>query len=202
MIYDENENKQLCSALNHVGVQIKSVYDLVNTSADYSKAIPVLIEWLPKVKSDRMKEGIARALTVKGTGKKAAHALIEEFQKLKADSPSKEAAKWAIANALSIVADKSCFNDLAQLLKDKRHGKTRQMLANALGITKDERAVDVLIEVLDDADVQVNAIMTLGKLKAKKARPVIERFLVHNEKWVQNEVKKAISKIDEAKVAQ
>lgn len=198
MIYDETENQLVCRALNRLGVHIQSIYDLVNTRTDYSKAIPVLIEWLPKVKSDRMKEGIARALTVKGAGALAAHALIEEFQKLEADSPSQEATKWAIANALSVVADASCFNKLAQLLKDKRHGQARQMLAYALGRTKDERAVDVLIEILDDLEVQVNAIMTLGQLKARKARPALERFLEHENKWVRQETQKAISKIDKA----
>jgi len=38
----------------------------------------------------------------------------------------------------------------------------------------------------------------LGKLKAEKARPYIERFLDHPKAWVRREAKKALAKLDKA----
>jgi len=72
------------------------------------------------------------------------------------------------------------------------------MLALSLGNMKNQRAEDVLIDLLDDDEVAGHAIIALGKLKSKKAYPAIKRFLIHPKSWVRNEAKKALAKIDKA----
>jgi HEAT repeat protein len=63
---------------------------------------------------------------------------------------------------------------------------------------KDPRAVDVLIDLLDDDDVAGHAVVGLGKLRASKARQRVEEFLAHPKAWVRREAKRALAKIDKA----
>ena len=70
------------------------------------------------------------------------------------------------------------------------------MLAVALGNMKDSRAVDVLIESLDDPEVAGHALSALRKLAPPEAREAIKPFVDHPRTWVKNEAKRALSTID------
>jgi HEAT repeat protein len=107
--------------------------------------------------------------------------------------------KWAIGNALCIVADDSVFQDVVALARDERHGQAREMVVEALANRRYPQAVDVLCELLADEEVAGHALVALGKLKAACARPQIEPFLNHSEGWVRKEAKRALAKIDRAK---
>jgi len=48
--------------------------------------------------------------------------LIREFLDLPAETKSQQHTKWAVGNALSVVADDSVFEDVLALLNDPRHG--------------------------------------------------------------------------------
>lgn len=194
----ELEDKRVAAYLNaEANLHINSVFDLVNSKARYQDAIPALIKCLGMVSDNWIKEGIVRALTVKEARGKADKALVSEFRSL----PTEQeyfCLKWAIGNALSVVATDAVFDELVELVRDKRHGRAREMLAVAIGNMKNPAAADVLIELLGDEEVAGHAIMALGKLKAEKARPYIERFLDHPKAWVRREAKKALAKLDKA----
>ena len=168
--------------------------DLVNRPIDYQIAIPLLLKWLPQVGNLAVKETLVRALTVKWAKPVAAQPLIEEFRK--APDTSELGLKWAIANALSEVADASVFDDIVGLLRDVRHGRAREMLAVALGNMKEPRAVSVLVELLDDEQVAGHAVTALRKIAPPQARSAIERFIDHPKTWVRNEARRALAKID------
>lgn len=199
----DREDKCVCDALRgEAGLEVSSIYDLVNTSIPYPKAIPVLLRLLPDVTDERIKEGVVRALTIKEARGIAAKPLIREFIQIPGYDPTSSLSvilKWAIANALSVVADDSVFEEIAELVRDKRHGKAREMLAVAMGNMKDTQAVDVLIELMNDDEVAGHAIIALGKLKALRTRPYIERFLNHPKAWIRKEAKRALEKIDKTK---
>jgi hypothetical protein len=194
----ELEDKRVAAYLNaEANLHINSVFDLVNSKARYQDAIPALIKCFGMVSDNWIKEGIVRALTVKEARGKADKALVSEFRSLPAEQQY-FSLKWAIGNALSVVATDAVFDELVELVRDKRHGRAREMLAVALGNMKNPAVVDVLIELLGDEEVAGHAIMALGKLKAEKARPYIERFLDHPKAWVRREAKKALAKLDKA----
>jgi len=133
------------------GFSLNSISDLYSERLNYRDAIPILLRWLPRVDNLDVKEAIVRALSVPWAKPSAASALIEEFRK--ANDPRGASIKWAIANALSIVADDSVFTEIVELVQDKGNGKAREMLAIALGNMKDSNAVRVLIDLLDDDEV-------------------------------------------------
>lgn len=175
-------------------LQVERVEDLYRKPIDYRAAIPVLLKWLPLVSNLDVKETLVRALTVKWAKPVAARPLIEEFRK--APETEELGLKWAIGNALSEVVDASVFDDIVELVRDRRHGRAREMLAVALGNMKEPRAVDVLIELLDDEEVAGHALWALRKLAPPEARSAIERFVDHPETWVRNEARRALAKID------
>ena len=194
------EERPLIQDLGQVGLKIKSVWDLVNSSQAYAQAIPVLLKHLKQPYHPKIKEGIIRALTVKEAVGVAAPPLVEAFRNITdPDTFVGQNLKWVIGNALSVVADEDVFESIVELVRDKRHGKARAMLPLALSNMKDERAVDVLdvlIELLFDDEVAGYAITALGNLKAKRAKPFIEKFLTSSEPWVRKEAKKALKKIE------
>src|SRR5208282_5959703 len=79
-------------------------------------------------------------------------------------------------NAISIVADKNNFDEIVDLVRDKRHGITRDMMVLRLPRLEPHKAVPVLIELLADDEVAGQAVIALGKLKAYEARKGIERL--------------------------
>jgi hydrogenase maturation factor len=58
------EAAPLIAELGEAGVNVRIVWDLVNTAENYANVIPVLLKHLQMPYSDRTREGIARALAV------------------------------------------------------------------------------------------------------------------------------------------
>lgn len=58
------EEGPILAELREVGWDVKSVWDLINAPARYEEAIPILRKHLRLPYSDRIREGIARALAV------------------------------------------------------------------------------------------------------------------------------------------
>jgi len=179
--------------LKEAGFAVESIDELRRSGVSYKGAINVLLKWIPLTENVGVKESIVRALSVPWAKPTAARPLLGEFRTAPAATAS--GLKWAIGNALEVVADDSVLDEIFELAKDKRHGKSREMLAVALGNMKDPRAVDVLIELLSDEEVAGHALIGLGKLKAGKARPHIESFLDHPKPWIRKEAKKALAKL-------
>ncbi len=185
----------LIADLAQVDFTLDMVSDLFNKKLNYKVAIPILLRWLPRMDNMAVKADIVRALSVRWAKPAAAPVLVEEFRRA---PPGDSSLKWAIGNALAVVADDSVFNEVVGFVRDRRHGTARQMIVVALGNMTNPSAVDVLIELLADEEIAGHALMALGKLKSKKARPHIEPFLNAPRSWVRKEAKRALSKIDKA----
>jgi HEAT repeat protein len=196
-IIDANKeaSKPVLDELREAGFEVEWISELYNKQINYRTAIPILLKWLPKVENSAVKEAIVRALSVPWARKTEAQRLfLEEFR----NAGSNFALKWAIGNALSVVADDDILPDIVELVKDTSHGKAREMVVVALGNMKAIEVDDFLMELLDDDALVGHAIMALGKLRSKKSRPEIEKLLSHEKSWVRNEAKKALAKIDKA----
>jgi HEAT repeat protein len=141
------------------------------TRFDYEAAAPILVRWLTRVRDPVEKEVLARSLTgVKTARSEAARAIVAEFRNADMDA---EAEKWAYGNALATLADDEIADELLELVRDRRHGDSRQMLCDALKRTKDPRAPDALIELIDDDDVAGHAISALRSYGPKSSLPYL-----------------------------
>jgi hypothetical protein len=194
--------------LAKVGIHVGTVSQLLHVRLkDFPAAIPVLLRWLPRMENLDIKEAIVRALTDRAARPLAAPALIEEFRKIPpTDVPRLLSLKWAIGNALYVVADDRNFGDVVELVRDKRHGWARDMLAVLLGRMKNPKAFDVLVELLDEDEGQLgqeaavirSAIQALGNRHDPRAVPYIQRFINHPEPIVRKEAEKSLQKIARA----
>lgn len=162
------EEQPLIQALRDVGENVETVWDLVNTTRAYPKAIPILFEHLQKPYHPKIKEGIARALTVRAARGVAWSVLLSEF--LKDHDRSTLGPKWAIANALSFIADKNNVDDILELVQDKRHGENRGILVDALARFADSGVVRVLSQLTQDKEVAPRAEKALRKIEKRKKR--------------------------------
>lgn len=196
----EEESRELAHALRDAGLDVDSVYDLVNTRDSYPEGIPVLLEYLPRVSHPRMKEGIARALGVVEARPRAAEPLLREFRRYQALTKSEEHTKWAIANALSTVADDSVFREIAVTLQDAEHGGPRSGMVASLANMKRHRgeAVELLLSLVHDEALATQAMITLGTMGEPSAREAIEPFLDHEDPWVRDQARRALAKIEKA----
>ena len=129
---------------------------------------------------------------------------LVEFRKASDDEWS---LKWAIGNALSTLADPGLADDLIALLRDPRHGRSRQMVCEALRRTKDPRAPDVLIDLIPDPEVGGHAIHALRSYGPKsslpyleRARPALENVLADpgSSGFAQRMAKKSLERLDAA----
>jgi HEAT repeat protein len=189
--------EELRAELRLLGYPQDSLEGFVTNRLDVRDAVPVLLCYLPKIDDEAVKEQVVRGLTTPETKQvrpEAVSVLVEEFRK-----SDDHHLRWAIANALAELADEDDFDEIASLARDQRYGKSREMLALALGRMKREpRAADVLLELLDDEVMAGHAIIGLRKLKAKGAKSRIEPFLEHDQGWVRKEAKKAVTALEKS----
>jgi HEAT repeat protein len=182
------EEVALLEALEAAGVRTEDfgLFGQVETTFDYKLAVPVLIEWLPRVRDPFLKEVIVRSLTGEAAAAGyGARALVAEFREM----PSTEewsSVKWAVGDALATLADAGVADDLLELVRDQTHGKARERLCDALARTKDPRAPDALIAALDDPELAGHAISALRRLGPKASLPHLERARPRLERLVED----------------
>jgi HEAT repeat protein len=181
-------------ALAEAGFPVPEVMALSRTYSDYRPAIPVLLHWLTLTSHPRVKESIVRALSVHWSKSLAVAPRIDEFGQAKG-----ACYKWAVGNALEVLAGDDVFRELVELACDHQHGKAREMVVMGLGKMKNPEVVDALIGLLRDEQVAGHALCALRKLKPVQARPYIEPFVQHPRSWWRNEAKQALVAIDRAR---
>jgi hypothetical protein len=137
----------LLKDLAGVGVRVESVWDLVNTSASYTSALPVLLDHLGRSYPVGIREGIARALAVRATRPIGWRVLVEEFRRTDA---SDERVKDGLAVALSGASDDSVLTELIDLAKDKRHGDSRILLLGGIKRSRCPEAKEAISELASD----------------------------------------------------
>jgi HEAT repeat protein len=187
------EERPLIDDLAAIGFHVESVRDVLQFSrADYAQCVPVLLHRLQLISNESVKESVVRVLTTKTARPAATLPLIREFE----DSENFYY-KWAVGNALSVVADDSVFDELKRLALDEQHGKAREMLVLALGNMRNPDTVPVLMELLKDDELTAHSLSALGKLRARAARSEVEKFLGHPRALVRKQAKLALKRIDQ-----
>jgi len=152
--------------LRKVGIIVETVWDFRNSNSTYPAAIPILTNHLSGPYDDGTKEGIARALTVKEARGISADVLFDEYVSRKDESTY----KWSLANALSLVADKSLEAKLIEIVFDPEHACGRASLMEALAKIRSPRAKEAFQKLVRDPDPDI-------VVKAKK--------LMKRRSWLQ-----------------
>ena len=175
-----------------IGIHIESVWDFVNTRKLYPEAIEVLIKHLQLPYHHRIKEGIVRALTVKEAKGQAGRYLIDEYEKIPKEKAS---LRWAIGNAISIVADSSIEEAMIKIVSDQDGGVAREGFITALRKLRSKAAESILIDVIEDETVTIAALKALGVLRSKNAVEKITSLKNGTNKEIVKQADKALNKI-------
>lgn len=158
----------LFDELAMVGIKIKSVWDLVNTSEPYPNAIPILVKHLSRSYHNRNKEGIVRALAMKDAKGIANKAVFEEYRKLPKESPEEPWIfhyRWAFGNTMRIIVTKDDLDDLIEIVTDESNGESRTGFIEALAKLKSPKVIDVLHKLEHDSN----------QIVAKRAKKMLVR---------------------------
>src|SRR5665213_813169 len=185
--------------LRAAGFDVEWIADLRHFVADYTAAIPILVKWLPIVENPAVKSDIVRSLSLTSQ-KWLAPLLIKEYRQIPADTLAQRDLRVAVANALEVLADDAIFDDIAEMAQDKRMGPSRSFLVLALSKMATLRAVAILTSLLDDADVCVAAITSLGKLRAVGTQERIATFLGSDVAEAVAAAKTALARMNKRKV--
>lgn len=146
------EQKELLRDLAYVGIQVDSVWDLVNTNKPYPKAIPVLLDHLKRPYLATNLEGIARALAVP----ESIYAWSELLDLYLSKDPETEGnVKFAIGLCLSVIATKTNRErEILELLKDRTQGDSRLAFLDVIALSKNPDARRNLHEFKNDPDLK------------------------------------------------
>ncbi len=157
--------KPLLDDLARVGVNVQTVWDLVNTSSPYRIALPVLLDHLQRRYPDGVREGIARALAIRPTRPIGWRILVEEFNKTDA---AEERVKDGLAVALAGASDNTVLEELIDLAKDKRHGSSRVLLLLGIERSRQPIAKEALVELAKDPQLEKE----IGSWRKRRDRSV------------------------------
>ena len=189
-----SDEESILAELATAGFRVQSLADLRQSGRRYPEAVPVLLRWLPRVCDPRLEEEVVRALSVPWARPAATGPLLARFRLVDAAvDPTGLGLRWVIGNALEVLFDDAHFPEFAELATDRDFGRARQMVVLGLGKSARPEAVDVLLDLLSDSEVDGHAIMALGKLRAPAARAGLEGKLNDGRPWVRREARKALA---------
>lgn len=121
------EEEPMIADLAEVGFEVGSVWDLVNTNKSYPAAIPILLDHLRRPYHKDIRNGIIRALTVKDAKGIVGGIILDELH-----GETDEENRWALANALTVVADRADRQAIHALLDDPAYMDVGERLTEAL----------------------------------------------------------------------
>jgi HEAT repeat protein len=179
--------------LARIGYKVESLYELRHQGKSWESSIPVLLHWLPLIHIRNLKDEIIACLAVPWTGNRATEYLIQEFKDTAVSDPY---SAWAIGNALSIVDVKGHETEIIRLCRNPNYGMARQMMVmNLHRLRKFPEAEETALDLLEQEDVKLHAIIALGRMKSKRALFQLEKLLTEKRPHIRKEARKAITKI-------
>jgi hypothetical protein len=137
----------LLEELRKAGLDIATVWDLVNTSARYTTFLPILVEHLRRPYPGAVRDGIARALAVP----EARFCLGELIDRYRAER--EERPKDGLAAAIAAIADDNHIDDVITLVRDPKNGTGRVLLLSALERSRTPQAKATLREFEHDPEI-------------------------------------------------
>lgn len=104
--------------------------------------------------------------------------------------------RWEIGDRLYQIRSKKYIDDYLRIISDASYGQDRQMVILLVGKLKAEVAIPVLIDLLEDEGVRLQAIAALGDFKRGDLRPYFERFQNSKHPGWRKYAKSALKKLD------
>lgn len=169
---------------------------------DPERAVPILLEWLPRIAQPEVKSDMANALAALRLPRHAFGIIADEFRSVAAkDDPETEDSAYAsgaLADALVRSAGPADRMTLLDLALDCRYDIARGILVRRLGRSRDPRVAMALTALLDDEEpqVRIDTASALANLAVAGTRPHLVSHLDDPEPDVRKAISRALKRID------
>lgn len=166
------------------------------------RAVPILLEWLPRIAEPAVKSDMASVLAALRLPADAFGIIADEFRRVaardasEADDPA--FVSGALADALVRAARPAERMVLLDLALDRRYGIARGILVRRLGRSRDPQVAKALTALLGDEEgqVRIDAAAALATLAIPETRQKLEAHLRDPERDVRRAVSRALERID------
>jgi len=140
--------------------------------------MPVLLDLWPRLTLPSVVTAVAGHLR-RPWARPAFPALLTAFYRW---APQDNHTAWAIGNALATAAGKQHLPELLAIARNPGYGATRAVIVDCLWrFRKDNRVAEVLVRLLDDADVCLPAMSALRRTLGNNAvLPYLRRTRDHH----------------------
>lgn len=152
--------------------------------------LPIVIKYYKKARLKREKQYLLKWFHHRGL-EEVVPMLLEDYC-----SDDLNVDRWAIGDCLYQIRSKKHIADYLKIIANASYGQDRQMVILLVGKLKVEAAIPVLIDLLEDEGVRLQAIAALGDFKRDELRPYFERFQNSKHPGWRNYAKSALKKLD------
>ncbi len=121
--------------------------------------------------------------------------LLEDYY----SNETKDLTRWFISDCLYQIRSKKYIAEYIKIVSNPKFARNRQLIVLLLGKLKVESAIPVLIELLEDEDVRLHAIDSLGQFKREEFRCHFERFENSPHYGWRKNARTALKKLDKVK---
>jgi hypothetical protein len=164
---------------------------------DSARALPILIDWLPRTSEEKARQAIVRHLAIKTADGLAGDVLLEEFRR-----PGSVNHRWVVADALAFACHKRHFPAITDLAADHSHATSRQPLVAMMWRVKTPSADQILLDGITDPDITLAAMSALRRrLGNAAARQHIAPLLQHADHNVRAAARQHLRRIDKKQAA-
>jgi hypothetical protein len=182
--------RPILDELRRTGITAGSIEDMTNRYAPLApEIVRVLLDWLPRVQDDRVREAVVRALAAArepfdGTP------LVNCFLR-----DTSGTLRWPIANTMAEARPFGIADWLCDAVKNRSYGAARQMLVLALArLATAGSSLLVLLSVLDELPGHV--AIALGEVGGVTELRVLQARVGDTHGWEKEEFLKAIRRIE------
>ena len=152
--------------------------------------LPIVIKYYKKARLKREKQYLLKWFHHRGL-EEVVPMLLEDYC-----SDDLNVDRWAIGDCLYQIRSKKHIADYLRIIANASYGQDRQMVILLVGKLKAEVAIAVLIDLLEDEGVRLQAIAALGDFKRGDLRPYFERFQNSKHPGWRKYAKSALKKLD------
>lgn len=104
--------------------------------------------------------------------------------------------RWFLSDCIYQIRSKNFVKEYLNIVSNRMFGRNRQMIVLLLGKLKEESAIPILINLLEDEEVRLHAICALGEFKREEFRCYFERFQNSSHPGWRKYAKSAIKKLN------
>lgn len=152
--------------------------------------LPIVIKYYKRARLKREKRYLLKWFHHRGL-EEVVPMLLEDYC-----SDDLNVDRWAIGDCLYQIRSKKHIADYLKIIANASYGQDRQMVILLVGKLKVEAAIPVLIDLLEDEGVRLQAIAALGDFKRDELRPYFERFQNSKHSGWRKYAKAALKKLD------